>query len=207
MNIHEKSALASIPGGTDALAAIDIVTDRLAELEQRAKDADQAVENARQGRRSLVHRAAIGEIVTPAIISKADKSIADAEGIATLAREAVQAGRVAVADAEGEASALIAADRSRRFREAAERRIQAAEALDRLGAAFGAAVAEYAEAGAALSPLIYSTERLEQRLVSLRDRRAAYLTLPEKVQNEIVQMGRAAISGAILAPRERGLWS
>jgi hypothetical protein len=206
MNIHEKSALASIPGGTDALAAIDIVTDRLVDLEQRAKDADQAVENARQGRRSLVHRAAIGEIVTPAIISKADKSIADAEGIATLAREAVQAGRVAVADAEGEASALIAAERSTRFKEACDRRIAAAEELDRLGKAFGAAVAAFDDAGAALSGLMHNTDRWEQRLVSIRDRRA-YAVLPEGIQNAIAQQGRAAVTGAVLGPRERGLWS
>jgi hypothetical protein len=207
MNIHEKSALALIPGGTDALAAIDTVTERLADLQQRAKDADQAVENARHGRRQLVHRAAVGEIVAPATISKADKSVADAEGIATLAREAVQAGRSALSDAEGEASALIAADRSRRFREAAERRIKAAEELDRLGAAFGKAVAEFADAGAALSPLIDSTEKMAQRIVSLRDRRAAYAVLPVNVQNDIVQMGRAAVTGAVLSPRERALWS
>jgi hypothetical protein len=206
MNIHEKSALALIHGGADALAAIDTVTERLAELQVRAKVAEQDAENARQGRRSLVHRAAIGEVISPSVVAKADKSVADAEGIATLAREAVQAGRVAVADAEGEASALIAAERSTRFKEACDRRIAAAEELDRLGKAFGAAVAAFDDAGAALSGLMHNTDRWEQRLVSIRDRRA-YAVLPEGIQNAIAQQGRAAVTGAVLGPRERGLWS
>jgi hypothetical protein len=205
MNIHEKSALALIHGGADALAAIDTVTERLAELQVRAKVAEQDAENARQGRRSLVHRAAIGEVISPSVVAKADKSVADAEGIATLAREAVQAGRVAVAEAEGEASALIAVDRSRRFREAAERRIQAAEELDRLGAEYGRAAAEFLAAGEAIVPFISFSAKSDQQIASIRNRRAVRDAVPASIQQIVVQTGSAV--NAPIAPRERGLWT
>jgi hypothetical protein len=207
MRHDEKQKLATIDGGAEALAAIDTAMVRLAELQARSREADQGVANARQGRQSLVHKAASGEIVTPVNIAKADKAVADAESVAALALEAVQAARAALVDAEGEGMALIADDRSRQFRRAAERRIQAAERLDELGAEFGKAVAEFAAAGAALSPLVMSAEKLDRRLASLRDRRAAYLTLPANIQNDIVQMGRAAVTGAVLGPRERSIWN
>jgi hypothetical protein len=206
MRADETTKLHTIPGGDAALTAIDTAAERLAELQVRAKAAEQGAEDARHGRRQLVHRAAIGEVISPSVVAKADKSVADAEGAAALAGEALQAGRVAVAEAEAEGRALIEAEWSRRLCEARERRVRAAEELDRLGKAFGAAVVEFAEAGAALGPMLLPNERLDQQRTSLRDRRAAYLTLPAAIQNGIVQMGRAAVTGAVLGPRERSIW-
>jgi hypothetical protein len=207
MNINERLKLGTIDNGPETLAAIDHAIAALPDLEQRAREAGEMAERTKAGRDGLANAALVGLVSKPADIARADKAVADAEAAATVSRDALATGRKAVTDLNAEAVRMIHAERTARFKEACDRRIAAAEELDRLGAAFGRAVAEFADAGAALSPLIDTTEKLEQRLVSLRDRRAAYLTLPERVQNEIVQMGRAAVTGAVLAPRERGLWS
>lgn len=204
MNIPERTALASIPGGADALAAIDTAAGRLADLTARSRAADQGVADAKQGRQTLIHRAAIGDTVPPATVAKADRAVTEAEGVAALAREAVQAGRVAATEAEGEGMALIAADRLQQFREAAERRIAAAEKLDRIGAEYAVAAAEFLAAGEALSPLLTFGAKSGQQMVSLRDRRLVRDAVPAAIQQAIVQTGSAV--NAPIAPRERLIW-
>jgi hypothetical protein len=205
MTLNEKTKIAALANGVELLAAIDVATAAIPDLEQQARDADELAEGTKAGRAGLANAALIGMTVKPADIAKADKAVAEAEGAATMALDALEAGRKAVTDADAAAVRAIYADRDARFREAADRRIAAAEELDRLGKAFGPALAAFADAGAALSGLMHSTDKLDQRLASIRDRRA-YAVLPVGIQDAIAQQGRAAITGAILGPRERALW-
>jgi hypothetical protein len=199
------ATLATIDGGVDAIATIDAARERLADLQWRAKDAAIAADDARQARRSLVDRAAAGEALKPADVAKADKLIADSAGAAALISEAEAQARAAVTVAEGEAAALFAGERARLFREAAARRIAAAERLDRLGAEYAAAAAEFEAAGVAVGEVLPQTmDRLGARLASLRDRRAVRSPLPQQVQQHIVQSGAAV--HAKLAPIERAAW-
>jgi hypothetical protein len=206
MTLDEKNKIAALTNGGDLLDAIDTAMVAVPDLERRSHDADDLATNTKAGRAGLANAALVGLTVKAADIAKADRAVADAEAAATAARAGLEAARAAVADAEAAAVRTIYAERDAAFKAACVRRIAAAEELDRLGSAFGRAVAEFTDAGAALNPLLFSTEKLEQRLASLRDRRA-YAVLPVGVQNDIAQQGRAAVSGAVLGPRERALWS
>jgi hypothetical protein len=206
MRHDEKTKLSAIPGGPEALAAIEAATAALPDLEKRSRDADDLAARTKAGRDGLANAGLVGMAVKPGDLVKADKAVADADAAATMARDALGAGRKAVTDLDAAAVRMVYAERDRLFREAADRRIAAAEELDRLGAAFGLALAAFAEAGAVLNNLVYSSDRLEQRIASLRDRKA-YAVLPVSVQNDIAQQGRAAITGAVLGSRERALWS
>jgi hypothetical protein len=206
MTLDEKNKVAGLANGAELLAAIDTAIAAVPDLERRSRDADELATRTKAGRDGLRNAGLAGITIKAADVAKADKAVTDADDAATAERAALEAGRKAVADADAAAVRAIYAERDAAFKAACVRRIAAAEELDRLGKAFGRAVVEFGEAGAALNPLLFSTERLEQRLASLRDRRA-YAVLPTGIQNEIAQQGRAAVSGAVLGPRERMLWS
>jgi hypothetical protein len=199
-------AVARIPGGEAAIAAIDEARARLADLHSRSREAAQAADDARQARRALVGRTADGEALKPADVAKADKLIADSAGAAALLSEAEGQARAAVTAAEEKAAALVEGERRRLFEQAAARRIAAADELDRLGAAYGRAMAEFEESGVQLHAVIPQTaDRIGPRLASLRDRRAVRSPLPEAVQRAVIQTGSTVC--ASLGAIERFAWA
>jgi acetyl/propionyl-CoA carboxylase alpha subunit len=205
MTPNEKTKLSTIAGGVEALAAIEAAIAAVPDLERLARAAEDLAARTKAGRDGLANAALVGLTVKANDQAKADKAVADADTAATVARDALEAGRKAVADLEAEAVRLLHAERDRLFREAADRRIRAALELDRLGAEIGRVASEFAEAGAALSPLLSVSSRLEQQRSSLQDRRAVRSPIPAVIQQMIVQTGSAAHQQ--IGERERALWS